>query len=171
MEPAPISEGGFEDLTCAGPNQPVPAQFLGQSMPPVPRIAPSQALTLSSSACVRPAPEGLRTVWKAELIGRGSSYVPHTDPRARSDAQMLMPSAVRDDKRVWTPNLNEHILQRQRHMNSELWDTYRHMNARQASQQFLQAGILKRRDKYMRQVPLEAALSVEQQLPPRQPCD
>jgi hypothetical protein len=136
--------------------------YLGKSAGPVESVPPSLTLTLSDSACVRPNPDSLYTIWKKPPeFCKDSSFVPHPGYEAHSEAQYPMPSAQRDDPRIWTPDLSAEIEKRQR-LSGEIWDPYKHMKARQNMASFFNAGILKRRDKWGRTVPLASVLGIEQ---------
>jgi hypothetical protein len=139
--------------------------FLGRGTGPDDEELPSSGnpLHLQPFACVRPNPEkDLITVWKAPKAAqtcRDSFFVEH-----QQNPQHMYPmaSAAYDDPRVWTPDLGEAIYEYQRSGPSAEWNVYNHMRARQLNHSFLNAGVLKRKDKYARIVPSETVTSMHE---------
>jgi len=142
----------------------VPPEYLGKSLPPdeYRGIAPSQSLTLQSSVCLRPNPDSLWVVWKnyPQLTGKNTNYYGHLDPKSGVPIQYPYPSSATDDARIWTPNLNELTLERTRQGSASEWVPYKHMTARQGFSQFINAGILRRRDKWAKPVPMDVAVGL-----------
>lgn len=102
--------------------------------------AQSEPRLLPEQCDPRPPPCPLRTAWQQSFKGCPTTFI-----------EAPSCNVYKRDPRLWQRNLNDVMYERSI-QSSEIWDPYRHMQARQLWAQFISEDIVNRKDKYSRPI-------------------